>query len=654
MYNETYVREFDEKYYLESLSDFNKLEGLRLVSNQYSNNADANYLAFKESLDHYVMKRLINDPKFIDTKEFQNYLHYALRTSNNKELRATDKYSVYPELITNPVFRNDEIRNKIFNKYLSKEQINGFERLRVYSKKVVDYVFEEMKNNHRLTQDLINIAADYIYSSKDFSNDKGEIFSKYILNNAKELNIKCNAAIGGAFTTIFGQYFDLDDDVKNSRFFIANYDSKNKTNIAHSSGQFKYCVFSKDVIDKLSLTNCESLLKSRSMKNYDIYWLMFVSFHELTHQHQGYDNDKGKFTTSGISCAIKRILNKHMPKRNNNGREICDYNVNHDSDETEMEADEEGWRQTRKFIHQMVNHDNRRYIDEKGEEQDKWVLAFDNEKVVRARRAFTVKQDVDTYFDKTSSGMYYAYYDLMHLERIMKEHPEERNNNEILKRLFNSDGSLNVIDILSYDLYRNSQKDQMSWNSSNNAGLEIGTYVVNHKWKEVLDTIDKGYIKTKKQAFDIGNNMYHIIHENVLKVRDFDKIATEESKKRKYDGIDVSQYDETKVRFDLKDPNLSKRLHEYYFKSVCIGVKRFYEYKSLMKSKYNLDVSDEGMYLDSYVYEMYATLVDKDEKSCMEILGRFKDSNSSELTQIYEKIMNSKQVQMNNNFGRSR
>ena len=164
MYNETFIKEFNESDYLKTLSTMENMEAVRNIArDQYTDKSNAFYLAYKESLDHYVLKRLMTDPKFIDSPEFRNYICYALSVSNDKSLRATDQYRVYPELITNPVFRNDEIRRQIFEKHLNQKQREGYERHRAYSKKIVDYVFEEMKQNHRLTPDLINIAADYIY-----------------------------------------------------------------------------------------------------------------------------------------------------------------------------------------------------------------------------------------------------------------------------------------------------------------------------------------------------------------------------------------------------------------------------------------------------------------------------------------------------------
>ena len=651
MYNESYIRDFSESQYLISLSNYNNLLELKKAAlDQYTDNSNAESLAYKESLDHYVAKRLTTDPSFIDSREFRNYLAYSLRLANEKKLRATDQYNVYPELLTNPVFRSDELRNKIFNKYLTVEQREGYERHRSNTKKVVDHVFEEMKQSHRLTPDLINIAADYIYSSKDTNDGKGEILASYILNNAAKLKLKSTPAIAGALTTICASKYTLDTEVKNSRFFIANYDGSKRSNVAHSSGKYKYCVFSKDMIDELSLTSCDSLFKSRSLKTKDVYWLLFVSFHELTHQHQSLDHQRGRLTTSGISRAIKLVLNNYMPKAKINERSICDYDANHDSDETEMEADEEGWRETRKFIHEIVDRKNRTFIDSEGKEQDKWLLAWDNEKVVRVRRAFTVKKTAETMVrekgmdpSQKSKGIYYSLYDLINLDRIVSSHPEAVKNDPILGKFFDENGKMKVIDILSTNLYRNPNRDQLTWNSSNNAGLEIGSYVLTHKWDEVKDAINKGGIYSRKQATQIGKNMYDIIHENVLKVRDFDKIAKEGAPKKKYDGIDVEQYDETNAKFDLRDSEMSKQLHEYYFKNVCIGVRRFYEYKAIMKSKYNVDIEDDGLYLIGYVVELYNGLEDKDDPSCMEALAKFKETGDPTLVDIHDRIMTHKE-----------
>lgn len=42
--------------------------------NRYNSGIDINLLALKESLDHYVVKRLTRDSRFLESAEFDNYI----------------------------------------------------------------------------------------------------------------------------------------------------------------------------------------------------------------------------------------------------------------------------------------------------------------------------------------------------------------------------------------------------------------------------------------------------------------------------------------------------------------------------------------------------------------------------------------------------
>ncbi len=652
MYNETYIQEFSEKEYINVLSSRSKLLSLiDAATNQYTDQSNANSLAFKESLDHYIKKRLLTDNSFIDSPYFKNYLAYIFKVLNKKTLKATDKYNIYPELITNPIFRDEKLRSLIFQKYLTDEQKKEYEKRHNTAKEIINIIFDAMAKNQALNSNLINIAADYIYSSRDVSGDKGDIFAKYILNNAKKFNISSSIAIIGAITTIITSNFTLDEEARNSRFFIANYDKNQKVGIAHSSFNHRYCVFSKSIAEKISLSSYESLFSSRTQKQKDIYWIIFVCFHELTHQHQKLDCLKGKLTSSGISYTIRNILNQMMPTNTINGQTIYDYTINHDSDEIEMEADEEGWIQTRKFIHKMISLENRIFTDNHGKQQDMWVLALDNILAIQARRTFTVKKDTNTFVQEKqgktteqTSGKYYALYDLINLIKIIKKTPTILDSYPILKNFFNPDGSMKTIDILSMDIYQKKSGDIITSNNSNNAGLEIGTFVLMYKWEDVIKDVQNGKIRDIRQINKIFNNIYNIIHESVLKVRNFNRIAFDNNHQLKYNLINPEQYAETKTRFDLTNQSLIKRLYNHYFKNVVIGVIRFYEFKTMIEEKYHITLDNKfSGDFKRYIYEMYCSLIDKDDISCMQTLEQLRKTNHPDLIQVYDLIIQTKE-----------
>ena len=92
----------------------------------------------------------------------------------------------------------------------------------------------------KISQFELNLYSDYLYSSRDFSNKKGENFAKYLFNNIKQQdNYKTTPCIIGAISSYFTQEYQLDEEVKNSRFFVANYDFAKKVTLAHSSGKIQ-------------------------------------------------------------------------------------------------------------------------------------------------------------------------------------------------------------------------------------------------------------------------------------------------------------------------------------------------------------------------------------------------------------------------------
>lgn len=658
MYNQVYINEFDESAYIKFLSNPAKLSYIKdAYLNQYNDKSDSFFLAFKESLDHYVKKKLLEDDSFINTREFQNYLIYVLQIVDSKEIKITDNNTIHPEILTNVVFRDEKLREKIIDIYFEDHEKLKYGSFFKKAERSIDLIFKALESNQKVNQELIDIAGDYLYSSRNLSDNRGQIFAKYILNNSERYNIKSSVQILGAMTAIFIDQFSLDDEVKSSRFYIASYDSNNRiTNIAFSKSDHRYCVLQKDKANVLSLTSSKSLFMSRSFKDLDIYWLMFVTYHELTHQHQRLDMDRQKLTTSGLSYVINKVLIKYMPTGTYNNKLIHDYNVNHDGDEIEMEADEEGWRQTRKTIHAFVDREKRYVYDEQGNKEDMWFLAQDNEKTIQARRTFTTKKDVELAIrekdlpkEKKSQGMYYAAYDLLHLDKIVKEHPEALKEFPLLKQFFDDSGKMKSLSILSMNIYKNSQQDDISRNSINNAGLEIGTYVLNHKWNDVLKSINEGRIRSRKEIDLISNNIYHIVHNSVLKVRSFNSILLDESKKKTSISIDPKQYNETVLYYNLHNKNNTKELYEYYFKCVAMGTLRFYHYRELIKKKYNIVIDDQFMYFSSYVYELYNKLIDKNDPKCMNALEQFKLSNEPHLLQMYNTIMENKKINIEGN-----
>lgn len=284
MYNDSYINDFEEKYYRQYLNNPKYLDELKdKYLRQYSSQSDAQFLAFKESLDHYIYKKIVENNNYINSNEFKNYFNYIMHIVNDKKI-ALNNQNFNMELSTNVIFRDDSIRNNIFRRYYNVLTINIFENHINLIKNKINEIIDKMLKRKSVNQEEIDFISDYIYSGR-ISGDYANIYIEYIFNEIKlNSNIKVSTQMLGAITYCFTQEYTKDAEVKNSRTFIADFDNKSR-NLAHKSGNRKYCYFNRKYFSNLSLTDDNSLNKSRTFDDNDLYFLMMVSFHELTHEY---------------------------------------------------------------------------------------------------------------------------------------------------------------------------------------------------------------------------------------------------------------------------------------------------------------------------------------------------------------------------------
>ena len=121
MYNEDYILIFNAIEYEEALNNNAKLSKLENAwLNKYTSpnevKIDVMDVLFKESLDHYVLKMIKHDESFINTKRFINYLNMIIHIYNKNKI----------EFNTNIVFRDQKIKEKIFDKYFNKKTLESY------------------------------------------------------------------------------------------------------------------------------------------------------------------------------------------------------------------------------------------------------------------------------------------------------------------------------------------------------------------------------------------------------------------------------------------------------------------------------------------------------------------------------------------------
>ena len=392
MYINKYINDFNIKMYDEYLSDVYKLKELAdSYINQYSNPTYDCTIAFKESLDHYVSRELENNPSFRNTNLFSNYLKYinyifSNRVNNNIQL----------EYNTNILFQNNQTRDIILSYY----DDNAKSRLLhiIYNNdKIIDNIFNKMLSGNEVSINELNLVSDYLYSRRNLSDDRYSLFVEYLLN--RKIDFKSTPQIVAAYISYLPKYFGegceysrailsngiaKSDDIKSVLpSEINKYRGKQKLKFygLYSSGN-KFISMGWNVLNGLDLNSDLSLSISRTMTIRDIYWLTMTSFHEMTHQLQNRATKSNELNSSGLAQLIKRLK-----------RSDTDNSINHDSIESEIEADENSWNKMYSFL--MKFRLKSRFCDNKVEVHEQLSKCLVNKQAVYARRALQSKYDYE-------------------------------------------------------------------------------------------------------------------------------------------------------------------------------------------------------------------------------------------------------------------
>lgn len=608
MYNDSYINDFEEKYYKLHLSDTKYLEELKSkYLNQYSSQSDALYLAFKESLDHYIYKQIVNDNNYINSVEFKNYLNYIMHVVNDKKISLNNQ-NFNLELSTNIIFRDDNIRKLIFQKYYNESTINIFENHIKEIKKKLNEINDKMQKRESVSQAEIDFISDYIYSSRSFI-DNVDIYIEYIFNEIKSnSNIKISIQMLGAITYCFTQDYTKDLEVKNSRTFIADRDNKSN-DLAHKSGNRKYCYFNRKYFSNLSLVDDTSLNKPRTYDDNDLYFLMMVTFHELTHEYQHNEVRRNSSSSAALANIIKDVLNQNLGgfsalDKDGNIVNISEYNANHDSTEYEIQADEESWRQCARFIAKHCRnyaYKNNLSSSVATLREQKCLI---NERIINARRTFSLKKAKD------GSKMYYALYDIKNLCKVVHDNPNILERYPVLKQYLNQDGSLKTT-IMFLNNITSLDNTGLDVDNSN---LQFATYMFDYDKNSILEQLKKGHCN-EQQIKNLLINIYNIMHQNVLKIRSLDK-------------INISSYNQTKHNFNLNDD--VDTIYNYFFTKNANEVYNAIEIIYVIHKCYpNIDVLhyNDAKYYASYFYELLSKVKNIDLKIIQNICDKYDSSN---------------------------
>ncbi len=590
MYNIGYIEAFKENRYDKLLSSPTSLSILfDKWFRQYQDDADTEFLALKESLDHYVAKRLSEDKNYYRSVYFQNYYQYLIDLVNKRVVKNKNG-DLYLELSINPVF--DYLSDDVLNE-LSPE--NNIRKLQDYNQSTIDLLINKIKNGESIHPKAVEFLAEYFDNRKDFSDERYSIFIGYVFSNLNKM--KSTPRLISSVLTFLPSTYNL---VTDSRCFMGGtdgfYNGKIKPiDVAHSSGKYPYTAYQMSHFKKISMNSFKSVNSSRTFKENDILFLIFVTYHELSHQLQ----NKKMARMDTFDGAAKEI-NRYVNVVHN------DYRVNHDSDETEIDADQRGWLMAGRFASRYIKDND---------------LAFKcrkNAEAVNCRRAFAVK--------KTPSGLRrYMDLDMELLIDSIKKRPELLSSYPHLSELFNKNGTIKT------DYFFNNKI------ICTPSGREVMNYTLNNASISMfVSKIGSGNYSID-QVRTLLSNFVEVPHENALTLR-------------KLKDTDLSTYDETYSNIDIK--TRAENVYGFYFLEVCEQLEKFAVLLTATHKNYpeftTEEVSSYFRFFIDYYVEMLKNISVPDMKRIDEKMQKFENSGYP----IIRKLAEQTRVYLNNRFGR--
>lgn len=384
---------------------------------------------------------------------------------------------------------------------------------------------------------------DYIYTGENFKDGVAKKYAEFCFNEASNNpDLKASVPLIGALTNYFASCYTIDEKVRNdSRFYIADKitsdPNEHRLNIGVSTKLS--CVLEKNHFLDMSLTSDESLTRSRTNKYNDLYRLMMISFHELTHDHQKNMMEAGENSSTAMSYILRNVLNRgsrqcfQKPLSNGSTRQASYYKANHDNDEIEIEADEEAWVQCRAFLvkHQKeyAERTNNQELAQKCFERRE--KCAENRQTVSDRRIFTKK------LAETGEQVSSVQYDMVHLKEYVANEPALLNKYPQLRNFVEPSGDFNLGILFDEKIARVDYSNNYIDAHTDVFGVEVGSYMLTNKNEvsRVANSIKNNSNNlSDAQIKNLFRNIYHVAHQDVLKTRQLKNIDTE-------------KYDETKA-----------------------------------------------------------------------------------------------------------
>ena len=584
MFIEKYINDFDERLYIDFLTNPNKLEELgNAYIHQFDNPTYDCTIAFKESLDHYVAKQYLKNPAFINDEKCKNYMIYLNNIFSKRVTIGNNQL----EYNTNIIFRNEKLKNAFLSFYSPDVKLK-LETIINYNNSLINSINKQIKEGKKLSQHQLNFIAEYYYTKRDLDDINYSKFIEYLLNN-DNTHINNSPQIIAAYIAYLPKIYG--DGCEYSRAILSNgiYKSRNLKNIIlpneiekykgmrklkkhgfYSLGD-KYISMSWDFLQNLNLNTDLSLNISRTMagnsNNYlteeekeeakkcnDLYWISMATFHEMTHQLQNNSMMSKEFNSSGLAQLIK------ITKRND-----TDNTLNHDSIESEIEADEVAWDKMYSFINKYKLNSKNPIVDKK-DVKEQLHKCIQNKESVFARRAIQTKFNSNERFFATdikeikynidTNENYKSYF-----KKIIEYYP-------MMSKIFDESG--NVKTTIMFD--NNLTSKNNTGNDENIMSCELSDYILNEEYSVLKSHLINDTL-SKNQITNLMMNIYNTYHLEKKFINSLSK-------------LDFSQLKETKINFNYNNQATLQKKYLEKFKNVANLVYKERELVTIINKKY--------------------------------------------------------------------
>lgn len=503
-------------------------EIMELIESQYLGQYDldqttmASVLASKKDIEQFIIDEVsYDDSEIYQSNKFSNLAVLECRIADSKQMSVGDKV-YHPEYVTSAILGKPELRKRAIEACCDADEAGQvLEAAQLESEaylKALDEIEQKFDHGEKLSQQELDLLGDYAYSSDVYDDGKAGKLVEYMLRRAdKNEGLEISVPILGAMTNYCAKNFYGDEEINySSKFYIVDRFGQDEEVDTASSAHFG-CVFNKQVCKDIKIGSSESLDKPRTLDCMDPFWVMSVAFHELEHDHQRNEFDRGLDTPLARARAMNLLTRnqKTCIIDKENGNNVGYYDANHDSEEIEIDADEASWYQLGLLIKKHQN----KFGDDHSFYEEVLNKCWANEDFIRSRRSLAMK------IDARGIPMRMAQCDIENASMAIANDKTGKvfQRFPILANYFEQDGSIKLNVLIDKELggFEGENRDDLKFD---NFGIELLSYIlIDNDNLAKADAFLQHTKLSNEQQKNLENNIFGVLFQDILFVRSFNE-----------------------------------------------------------------------------------------------------------------------------------